>query len=313
MDKVKGHVLVVDDEAVNCNVLVSLLSDYKVIVAKSGAKAIERARENPPDLILLDVVMPDMNGYEVCSQLKADEPTCNIPIIFVTVKSNIEEETQGLELGAVDYISKPFSPAIVQARVNNHIQLKQQRDMLEALNVTDSLTGIANRRLFDQALNQHWQASIRTFSPLALLMIDIDHFKQYNDHYGHQAGDDCLIQVAQTIDQQCDRDLDKACRYGGEEFAVILPYTDLMGGKKIAEKMLSAIRELQIPHAQSSSAEIVTVSIGLAVIEAGPNAELERLVETADQALYTAKKSGRNRCHYQDLPAAQIVQREASV
>ncbi|WP_415906297.1 diguanylate cyclase domain-containing protein [Neptuniibacter sp. QD72_48] len=313
MDNVKGHVLVVDDEAVNCNVLVSLLDDYKVIVAKSGVKAISRARENPPDIILLDVVMPEMNGYEVCSILKADETTCHIPIIFITVKSTIEEETQGLQLGAVDYISKPFSPAIVQARVHNHIQLKKQRDMLEALNVTDSLTGIANRRHFDLAMNQYWQAACRTSSPVALLMIDIDHFKQYNDHYGHQLGDECLALVAQTLDRQCDRDLDQACRYGGEEFAVILPYTDKSGAVKVAERILRAIRALKIPHKGSDTAQMVTVSIGLSVKEAVPSLELESLIARADQALYAAKNGGRNCCHHLDAPELTVHHREASV
>lgn len=297
MDKVKGHVLVVDDEKVNCNVLVSLLDDYKVIVAKNGEQALERAYANPPDIILLDVVMPGMNGYEVCEKLKQDKRTASVPVIFVTVKATIDEEAQGLKMGAVDYISKPFSPAIVQARVANHIQLKQQRDLLESLNITDCLTGISNRRHFDQSLSNNWQASCRTDSLISLLMIDIDHFKEYNDSNGHHAGDACLTKVAKALDGQKERELDQVCRYGGEEFAVILPYTDLDGAKLIAERMLSAVRKLEIPHTGSSAAEIVTISIGAACTQAGKDHTLEQLIKQADEALYRAKSAGRNRLH----------------
>lgn len=291
----KGTVLVVDDETVNCDVLISLLNGYKVLVAKNGEQAIERSNSHPPDLILLDVVMPGISGYDVCKRLKEDENTASIPIIFVTMKSTIEEEAKGLQLGAVDYISKPFSPAIVQARVNNHMQLKRQRDLLESLNVTDSLTGISNRRHFDRALIQNWQSASRTKSDMALLMIDIDHFKQFNDHYGHQAGDECLSAIAKTLALQSERELDLICRYGGEEFAAILPHTDLHGAELIAGKLIAAVRELELPHEASPTSEVTTVSIGVACTQASPFSTCEKLVEKADELLYQAKRLGRNR------------------
>lgn len=294
MEKTKGHVLIVDDETVNCNVLASLLHDYKVVVAKGGDIAISRAKDDPPDLILLDVVMPGMSGYEVCRQLKEDELTRNIPIIFVTVKGTMEEEAHGLELGAVDYISKPFSPAVVRARVANHIQLKQQHDLLQHLNITDSLTGISNRRHFEQTLYHSWQSACRSQSLISLLMIDIDHFKQYNDHHGHGAGDECLRKVAQTLAIQKERELDLVCRYGGEEFAVILPHTDLPGAEKIAERMLLAVKELEIPHPKSNTADIVTVSIGGACTQADKRGTVDQLKQMADDELYRAKDKGRN-------------------
>lgn len=291
----KGTVLVVDDETINCDMLISLLRGYKVLVAKTGEQAIERANSHPPDLILLDVVMPGINGYEVCERLKADENTAAIPIIFVTMKSTIEEETKGLQLGAVDYISKPFSPAIVQARVHNHMQLKRQRDLLESLNITDSLTDISNRRHFDQMLVQSWRSASRTQSPMAVLMIDIDHFKQFNDHYGHLAGDECLTTIAQTLVTQTDRNLDLICRYGGEEFAAILPFTDLQGAELIACRLVEAIRALEIAHEASSTADVTTVSIGVACTQVSTNSSPEELVAKADESLYQAKGSGRNR------------------
>lgn len=299
MEVCKGTILVVDDEKANCNVLISLLEGYRVLVAKNGHQALERAENNAPDLILLDVVMPGMSGHEVCKALKSNKATHHIPVIFVTVKSTIEEETQGLELGAVDYISKPFSPSIVQARVANHIQLKKQRDLLESLNITDSLTGISNRRHFDQSLQSCWKAAMRSERCISLLMVDIDHFKQFNDHYGHAGGDSCLVKVAQTLAAQGDRDLDVVCRYGGEEFAVILPYTDHSGAEFIAERMLNAVRDLQIPHLASPSGDWVTVSIGMASMTPDTQMKAAALLEAADIALYSAKQGGRNRSAYQ--------------
>lgn len=295
MQQTKGTILVVDDEKANCDVLISLLSDYKVLVAKNGIQAIKRAQSHPPDLILLDVVMPGLNGYEVCQQLKSDPETADIPVIFVTMKSTIEEETQGLQFGAVDYISKPFSPAIVRVRVDNHIQLKQQRDLLESLNITDSLTGISNRRHFDRSLEQNWLAVSRAQREMAVLMIDIDHFKQYNDCYGHQAGDICLTRVAQALMLRSERELDLVCRYGGEEFSVILPYTDMNGAELVAEQLLDAVRLLEIPHENSSMSEIVTVSIGVACGKASLDRSVSALLEKADESLYQAKNEGRNR------------------
>lgn len=304
MYETHGQVLVIDDEKVNCNVLVALLDDYKVIVAKNGEQALKRARANPPpDLILLDVVMPEMDGYEVCRSLKSDPLTQDIPIIFITVKATIEDEAEGLKMGAVDYISKPFSPAIVQARVANHMQLKKQRDILESLNVTDSLTNIANRRKFDRYMHHEWKTALRTSCPISLIIADIDNFKEYNDHYGHCAGDECLKAVAKALEEHADRDVDLVARYGGEEFGIVLPHTNLNGARYVADKMQAAIEALQIEHDYSTSgASIVTVSLGISTISAKADEGPKLLIERADKALYQAKKNGRNQvCEYRDV------------
>lgn len=296
MTQANGRILIVDDEKVNCNVLVALLEDYQTVVAKNGLQALQRAQSSPqPDLILLDVVMPEMDGYEVCQLLKDDEKTKNIPIIFITVKATEEEEAKGLKMGAVDYISKPFSPAIVHARVHNHIELKRQRDLLEILHVTDGLTGIPNRRRFDKYLDHEWRIASRMGGEISLIMIDIDHFKQYNDTYGHGAGDDCLKIVAQTIEKVCEREVDLVARYGGEEFVVVLPGTGTEGALKVAEVMRDAIATLKIPHSSSKTASHVTISLGIASGTPSKGALVDTLAKNADTALYQAKETGRNK------------------
>ena len=196
MSSHKGRILIADDEMVNIKVLVATLSDYETVIAKTGEQAVIKAQTSqPPDLILLDINMPGMDGYEVCRILKSNPSSRSIPIIFITVQASVEDETKGLEMGAVDYICKPFSPAIVRARVANHIELKQQRDILEKLNITDPLTKIANRRRLDDYLLTSFVQAKRTQSDLSLLMIDIDNFKPLNDLAGHDYGDQCLLSL----------------------------------------------------------------------------------------------------------------------
>ena len=193
----KGRILIVDDEVINIKVLVATLTEYETVIAKTGEQAISKIQSSiPPDLILLDINMPGIDGYEVCRIIKNNPASSSIPVIFITVQSSIEDETKGLEMGAVDYISKPFSPAIVRARVANHIELKQQRDLLEKLNVTDPLTKIANRRRMDEYLLTSFAQAKRSKSDMSLLMVDIDNFKPLNDLAGHGYGDECLYQVA---------------------------------------------------------------------------------------------------------------------
>lgn len=291
-----GRILIVDDEKVNRDILSLLLEENETIAAKDGEQAIKRAMSsNPPDLILLDVVMPGMDGYEVCRHLKEDEKTKHIPVIFITVKSTVAEETKGLELGAVDYISKPFSPAIVKARVENHMELKKQRDLLEKLNVTDGLTGIFNRRHFDEYLEQQWRIASRTDSFLSLVMMDIDKFKQFNDNYGHAVGDECLINVAAALAQSADRDIDLIARYGGEEFVAVLPGTNHEGALQVAEEMRSKVEGLKIRHEYSTVNDHVTMSLGVATCQGVSNTQASSLVVKADKALYQAKDAGRNR------------------
>jgi len=293
----KGRVLIVDDEKINCSVLISLLENYTTVIALNGEQAIQRAlSDKPPDLILLDVIMPGLDGYEVCRVLKENEKTKNIPIIFITVKATEAEEARGLNLGAVDYISKPFSPAIVLARVSNHMELKRQRDLLEHLYITDSLTGIANRRRFDLSLEHEWKRAARMKGCISLIMIDIDFFKQFNDIYGHAAGDDCLQKVAQALDKVCAREIDLVARYGGEEFVAVLPSTDIEGAMTVAKTMKDCIIALEIPHEGTSIGSCISISLG---VSSNSNKGIEApqiLLKQADEALYKAKKNGRNQC-----------------
>ena len=292
----RGRILIVDDAAANIRVLgESLRSEHEIIVATNGPDTLRLASSRPPpDLILLDIMMPEMDGYEVCLQLKASPDTVDIPVIFITAMNGVEDETRGLELGAVDYIRKPFNTAIVQARVRTHLELKRHRDMLAHLAQLDGLTGIANRRRFDEILDTEWRRATREPSELSLIMIDIDHFKQFNDHYGHLAGDDCIKQVASCMSRTATRAGDFVARYGGEEFACILPGTPSEAVVALAEKLRSNIGALMIPHAASSVADHVTVSQGVATLLCTNEGTPSDLVQHADQALYRAKDAGRD-------------------
>ncbi|MBF0428892.1 MAG: diguanylate cyclase [Magnetococcales bacterium] len=292
----RAKIFIIDDEMININILVSFLRpNYRIVSAKSGLQALQRIQSHPlPDLILLDINMPDMSGYEVCEKLKGDIRTRDIPIIFVTSNSSEESETRGFEVGAVDYIVKPYHPSIVMARVKTHIELKRRGDMLERMAVLDGLTAIPNRRRFDQFLDYEWVRSLRYGHSFALLLMDIDYFKLFNDNYGHSEGDDVLRQVAGCIASSMPRTADLAARYGGEEFACILPETNKAGARIAAERVLQAIRALEIPHAFSKSAGHVTLSIGIASIIPTVKQRTLDLITMADQALYQAKQNGRN-------------------
>ena len=290
-------ILIVDDVSTNVKILAETLSAvYRIKVASNGADALKIAQREQPDLILLDVMMPDMDGFEVCRRLKKDTRTQKIPVIFATAMNSESDEELGLNLGAVDYITKPFVIAIAKARIRNHIRLKQQADLLESLSLLDALTEIPNRRRFDETLALEWKRAMRDATPLSLLMIDIDHFKQYNDHYGHGAGDVCLQKVAAELASGVARPGDLVARYGGEEFVVILPATDSEAARQIAERLRDRIEKLKLPHAYSDTEAVVTISVGAAT-QAGSseNATPQLLHDAADKALYMAKNGGRNR------------------
>ncbi|RRJ85439.1 PleD family two-component system response regulator [Aestuariirhabdus litorea] len=296
MDEARARILIVDDQKVNLDILVNLLEDsYEIAVAKSGEAALRAVEADMPDLILLDVVMPGIDGTEVCRRLQSEPGTRHIPIIFITAKSSVESEAEGLELGAVDYITKPFNPAVVRARVANHIRLKRYQDQLEALNTRDPLTGIANRRRFDRYLEHEGRSAIRSGAPLSLLMMDIDYFKPYNDNYGHPVGDECLKQVARALVGAVDRSIDLVARYGGEEFAAVLPGTSEAGALKVAEAMRKAVRALGIKHQHSQVADCVTISIGVGTGVITRHDQPMQLLEQVDAALYRAKAQGRDR------------------
>jgi diguanylate cyclase (GGDEF)-like protein len=294
----KPLILIVDDTPINIQVLAEALrADYRVKVAASGKAAFEViAKQGLPDLVMLDVMMPGMDGYEVCRRLKQAAETRNIPVIFVTAKSDVVDEEQGLRLGAVDYIAKPFHLAIVTARVRNHINLKLKTDLLEAHALLDGLTNIPNRRRFDEALEAEWKRAQRSGLPLALAMVDIDFFKCYNDLYGHSAGDVCLKKVAAVLAASVARPSDLVARYGGEEFVMLLPETDAAGALAIAEYFRARIEALHLPHEDSAVAAGVTVSVGVAAALVPETADSPlTLLEAADQLLYRAKAAGRNR------------------
>jgi diguanylate cyclase (GGDEF)-like protein len=289
-------VLIVDDAKGNINVLSELLrADFKIRAAISGEKALDIAfSDNPPDLILLDVMMPEMDGYEVCKRLKSSSQTKNIPVIFITVKVSEEDEIYGFNLGAIDYITKPFSPVIVRARVNTHAELKRYRDYLEDISYLDALTGISNRRKFNEFLDLTWGFAIRESAPVSMILMDIDYFKRFNDNYGHHEGDACLVQIAQALSENIIRKTDFVARYGGEEFVCILPNTDIDNAVIIAEKIRLSIMALKIPHVYSSAGGAVTVSLGVASITPRIDSSCDMLIKAADEALYRAKNNGRN-------------------
>lgn len=292
----KPTLLLVDDHPINIQVLHHIFaSDFQLLEATNGEQALAICKSTPPDLVLLDIVMPGMDGFEVCARLKADATTCNIPVIFVTAHTDAIQETHGLEVGAVDFISKPVNPAVVRARVNTHLTLKLQSDVMRKLVFLDGLTGVYNRRYFDQQLSIEIGRSARNQTALALIMLDVDFFKHYNDHYGHQTGDDCLRQIALCVKEGLRRPADLVARYGGEEFACILPETGFDDAMAIAIDLEQRVRGKNIPHADSDIAPVVTISLGVAGWEAGTAAPVGALLAEADLQLYRAKHAGRGR------------------
>lgn len=290
----RARLLVVDDQPINIQVMNQIFaSEYQVFMATGGQQALDFCRRTPPDLVLLDVVMPDMDGYEVCTALKADPLTRDIPVIFVTAHTDASQETRGLDVGAVDFISKPVNPAVVRARVKTQLTLKCQSDLMRRLVFLDGLTGVFNRRYFDQQLLIETARSARAQKPLALIMLDVDFFKRFNDHYGHQAGDDCLRQVAMTLKESLRRPADLVARYGGEEFVCVLPETEFEDAMSIAHELEANVRHKAIAHQDSEVAPVVTVSVGVAGCSAGNCGQPGALLTLADAQLYLAKNSGR--------------------
>jgi diguanylate cyclase (GGDEF)-like protein len=292
----RAKILIVDDEKTNIDVLVGLLNPhYKTAAAKNGEQAMKRLEHPPlPDLILLDITMPGMDGYEVCRRIKENPVTRGIPVIFITGKNEEHDEAKGFQAGAVDYITKPFSPLIGMARVHTHIELKRRGDMLERLAGLDGLTGINNRRKLDEYLESERKRAIRHGQPISLVILDVDFFKLYNDYYGHAKGDETLRRLAGVIVRSTPRPEDMAARYGGEEFACILPQTGNEGAQAVARRIMMNLNALDIPHPESTVAACVTVSIGIAsavpvTVDDGAN-----LIVQADKALYQAKRQGRN-------------------
>jgi diguanylate cyclase (GGDEF)-like protein len=300
----KNIILIVDDEKMNLQFLTGILQPaYTIYTAKDGPSAIEMTKQYLPDLILLDIVMPIMDGYEVLKILKKTEETCEIPVIIISGLNDREYEEKGLALGTADYISKPYSPGIIKLRVRNQIQIVNQISTIKRLSMMDQLTDIPNRRSFDTRLRVEWAKALRERSSIGILMIDIDYFKKYNDEYGHIQGDAALQAIAKTFSHILKRPADLAARWGGEEFAILLPSTDLNGAMDIAEKIRIAVENTEIPHNDGSISK-ATISVGVNAKVPTKVCKIESFVSNADTALYTAKKRGRNMvCLYEGKPA----------
>ena len=296
MEFKKPTILVVDDMTTTLLLLHDLLKDtYEVKIAKSGTKALEILNApNDIDLILLDVEMPDINGYDVCKRIKNNETIKNIPIIFITGRTSQEDEEYGLNLGAIDYITKPFNKAIVKLRIKNYLDLKIKNDMLEKLSMYDGLTNIRNRRFFDETFEKTFSEIKRDKKSLAVLMIDIDFFKLYNDNYGHGQGDETLRKVAKALEKTIKRASDFVARYGGEEFVILLKDINKDGVEAVANNLLNAVRELKITHEFSKIENYVTVSIGVSYYNSSSDITKLELLLKADETLYNVKNSGRN-------------------
>ncbi len=292
----KPKLLIVDDQPINIQILNQAFSgEFHVFIASSGAKALAICATQAPDLVLLDVMMPEMDGYEVCTRLKANPLTADIPVIFVTAHTDDASEEHGLEVGAVDFISKPINIKIVRARVKAHIALKRQSDVLRNFAFIDGLTGVRNRRYFDEHLAIEVARAKRSKLPISLIMIDVDFFKRFNDCYGHQAGDDCLRRLASLFQSCLKRPADFVARYGGEEFVCLLPDTNIQGALTLAEIIREAALACHIEHGESSVSRWVTLSLGVGAMSPDCSKTSIDFVGLADANLYLAKNRGRNR------------------
>jgi diguanylate cyclase (GGDEF)-like protein len=293
--------LLVDDDPGSVQVLSRMLGGLGHLrFALSGADALALARASAPDVVLVDAEMPDMNGFEFCARLKTEPGLAEVPVIFVTSHGDVETEVAGFAAGAADFIRKPPVAEVVQARVRMQLRLKALADALRHSALTDGLTGVANRRRFDEDLRAECERARRDGEPLSLLLIDVDYFKRYNDRYGHVAGDACLRQVAAALQSVTQRPADRVARYGGEEFALLLPQTHLAGARALAQRAIDVVAALHIEHAGSPLGRVVTVSVGAAAARRtadGTHTQLtaDALVDAADRALYAAKGAGRGR------------------
>ncbi len=288
-------ILIVDDDKPNRKMLKELLQEQaKIIFAKNGKQAKELARKHLPDLILLDVIMPDLSGFDVIETLKNDADTMNISVIFITGLANNDDEARGFDLGGCDYIYKPFKSNIVIARVMMHLELIRQRKMLDEIAHIDALTGVNNRRKMDVVLAEEVAVNQQENTTLVVAIIDIDFFKQFNDNYGHGAGDVALRQVGQALCEICQRPRDFVARYGGEEFVVILPDCDQASSENILSNLAQAIEDKMIKHEFSNISNFLTISMGAVVVQSAMPATVEKIMQQADCLLYQAKNKGRD-------------------
>ena len=296
-----ANILIVDDVEDNLEILGDLLrfDGYIVESARSGEAALKQVQESRPDLILLDILMPGMDGYEVCTQLKANENTRDIPVIFVSSMTDIDSKVKGFKVGGVDYINKPFQHAEILVRVNTHITLVRMREHLEEQNAelerlanTDYLTNLYNRRRFFHTAEEEFNEVLQSGKPISITLIDLDYFKKVNDTYGHLVGDRVLIHVAQLIRTHC-RVSDVAARYGGEEFIILHPATDRKNAFVVAERVRKVVEVT--PFIYEKDEIEVTISAGVVDTKIGRDfTRIDDVLGLADMALYRAKDAGRN-------------------
>lgn len=320
------NILIVDDRPENLLALESILEspDLNIVRANSGQEALGLMLDHDFALVLLDVQMPEMDGFETAALMRGNTRTRHIPIIFVTANHTEPHNVfRGYDSGAVDYLFKPLNPQRLLSKVYVFLEIHRQRVALQAktreldaiilelvalqaelqeknrqlqlLSSLDGLTGIPNRRHFNETMDQEWTRLSREQQPLGLIILDVDHFKRFNDHYGHVVGDRCLKRVAGALASRLKRPADLVARYGGEEFAAILPGTPLDGAQHIAEIMRATVQGLDIEHADSPVAPVVTISIGVSAVIPAPGCTPVDLIQAADRGLYRAKQNGRNR------------------
>ena len=294
-------VLVIDDQESAIAILTKILSpEYIVYAATSGLEGIKITESHMPDIILLDILMAGIDGFAVFSALKESEKTKHIPVIFITSLLDAANEEKGLALGAADYITKPFSPVIVKLRINHQVRMIEQLRTIERLSMLDELTDLPNRRSFEIRLASEWARATREKTPISILMIDVDNFKDFNDSYGHIQGDIALQSSAKVFSQILKRPGDFAARWGGEEFIALLPNTDLPGALGIAEQIRNGIEVMQIPR-YDGPVRSITASIGVNTRLNGQSGSINEFISRADKALYDAKIKGRNKvCFFEN-------------
>lgn len=308
-DTKEFKILIIEDGELNRKVLTDALQDIYVLDAiSSGKDAIKKIREFRPHLILLDIILPDINGFDVLKQVKETHDLKDIPVIIITGLDNDQDEEKGLSMGAVDYIRKPFNSFLVKARVNTHIQITKQMLMIEKLSFYDALTCLPNRRKFDYHVEYEWHRAIRKKSFIGFLMMDLDNFKNYNDHYGHAQGDEMLRGVAEVLRNTLNRSTDIPCRWGGEEFAVLIPETNPEELLLIAEKIRAEIEVLKVPSIRTNEATRITISIGAGCMVPRQNELLGEFIQNVDRLLYKAKNGGKNQVQSAMLQRQRILE-----
>jgi diguanylate cyclase (GGDEF)-like protein len=302
-------ILLAEDSRANQMLICSYIEDFghQVIAVGDGLAAIDAFINDRPDLVLMDVSMPELDGFAATEKICEITSQANdwVPIIFLSGLTQPEDIAKGISVGGDDYLTKPIDPIILEAKLNAMTRISEMRHQLNEANrqltlmtLRDGLTGLYNRRHFDDVMVKEFKVARRIKTSVSLILADIDYFKLYNDFYGHQQGDDCLIAVAKTVRDVIHRPGDIVARYGGEEFAIVLPDTDLKGAVNVAEQVRQAVEELAQPHESSQTAEYVTLSLGVATISNVSDVDIKliirQLIEYADQALYKAKANGRN-------------------